>query len=527
MPVLDVLRDTLRRLARREPVSGTVAAAAAAVVLTVVVVTSILLVTGPTGAPEGTGDPLVVTTASGDVRGVEEDGVRSWRGLPYAAPPVGERRWRTPQPASSWTGVRDASRFGAACLQPVDYTYGDARLAARPTSSEDCLYLNVAAPAGTAGEGAGSSSGLPVVVWLHGGGLLQGSGSTVDPAALVGRGVVLVTINYRLGRLGFFAHPALEQDVANLGLTDQVAALTWVRDNVAGFGGDPDLVTVMGGSAGAISVNALMVAPAAEGLFDRAIAQSAPGDSAARTLADVRRQGARDFPGLSLEELQALPGAAFLSSTFNVLLGDAPVIDAVLPETVTDAFALGHEAAVPYLVGTTDAEFSDGDYRAAGTDPEQMRAGLGGAGHDALVAAYGKDDFREYALDDLVFQAPAVTLALEHAARAPTYRYRFGVDRGGSGHGTEAPYVFGTEDRRRSRPLVRAMGDYWVAFARTGDPQVGGRPTWPTASGTAYLELGVGGPRPVVRDPWTERLAALNAAVPLRLPDDVSAARGR
>lgn len=367
-----------------------------------------------------------------------------------------------------------------------------------------------------------------MIVWLHGGGLIAGSGSTVDPTALAARGAVIVTINHRLGRLGYFAHPALEQDVANLGLLDQVAALEWVRDNAERFGGDPDLVTVMGGSAGAISVNALMVAPAAAGLFARAISQSAPGDSAARTLDDVRRQGERDFPGFSADELRSLPASALLSSTFNVLLGDAPVIDAVLPESVGQAFARGHEAAVPYLVGTTDAEFSDGDYRAAGTDPVSLRAGLGGADHDALVAAYGKRAFRRYALDDLVFQAPAVALALHHADRAPTYRYRFAADPDGSGHGTDVPYVFGQEELAPRRALARAMGDYWVAFARLGAPRVGGRPEWPTASGTSYLSLGAGGPRPVAKDPWTARLAALNAAVPLRLPPEgFSAARGR
>ncbi|WP_323791736.1 carboxylesterase/lipase family protein [Nocardioides sp.] len=517
------MRPSLSSHARRDPVSTTVVAAVVAVVVTVALVASIVLVTGPSESPATSGDPLVVETTGGLARGIEQDGVRTWRGLPYAAPPVDDLRWRAPQPAAEWDDVRDASRFGASCFQAGAYEYGDAVVAARPRSSEDCLYLNVTQPAA-----APAAAGLPVIVWLHGGGLIQGSGSTVDPTALAARGAVIVTINHRLGRLGYFAHPALEQDVANLGLLDQVEALEWVRDNAARFGGDPDLVTVMGGSAGAISVNALMVAPAADGLFARAISQSATGDRAARTLDDVRRQGARDFPGLSADELRALPASALLSSTFNVLLGDAPIIDEVLPESVGEAFARGHEAAVPYLVGTTDAEFSDGDYRAAGTDPARLRSQLGGTGHDALVAAYGRRAFRKHALNDLVFQAPAVALALHHADRAPTFRYRFAADRDGSGHGTDVPYVFGQEELPIRKALARAMGDYWVAFARLGEPRVGGRPGWPSASGSSYLDLGAGGPKPVARDPWTSRLAALNAAVPLRLPaSGFSAARDR
>lgn len=533
MPFVDVLRDPLRKLLRRHSVSSTVVAGVAAVVLTVAVVTIALLVTTSTPVPSGPTDPLVVATDSGAVRGVEFEGVRTWRGLPYAAPPVSDLRWRPPVAPTAWDDVRDAASFGAACLQPVAYTYGDRTLEAGPRSSEDCLYLNVTAPTVNPGvpnaDAADAADDWPVIVWLHGGGLFEGSGSLVDPTALAERGAIIVTLNYRLGRLGFFAHPALDQDVANLGLLDQIAALEWVRANIAGFGGDPGSVTVMGGSAGAISVNALMASPAAAGLFDKAIAQSAPGDSAARTLADVRRQGARDFPGLTADELRALPAADLLSSTFNVLLGDAPVIDSVLPESVADAFALGHEAAVPYLVGTTDAEFSDADFSAAGSDPRQLRAELGGRDHDALVAAYGRPAFREFALDDLVFQAPAVTLALQHVARAPTFRYRFGPDRGGSTHGAEVPYVFGSEDRPGRRALTKAMGDYWVAFARTGAPRVVGRPAWPLASDTSYIELGADGPRPVARDPWTSRLAALSAAVPLRLPEGValSGARGR
>jgi len=498
------------------------------VVLTLVVVAGVLLATGPGSEPSDSGEPLVVSTGQGTLRGVDEQGVRTWRGIPYAAAPVGNLRWRPPAQAPTWEGELAATSFGAPCLQPAGYRYGDRGLKPRRTSSEDCLYLNVTSAYGDEGAAEADPS-RPVIVWLHGGGLFEGNGSLVDPTVLAEHGTVVVTVNYRLGLLGFFAHPALDQDVANFALLDQVAALEWVRDNIAGFGGDPDNVTVMGGSAGAISVNALMVAPAADGLFDRAISQSAPGDSAARTLRDVRRQGARAFGGLSATELQALPPEDLLSSTFNVLLGDAPIVDAVLPERVADAFAAGREASVPYLVGTTSGEFSDGDFRASGSNPTRIRSQLGGAEHDALVAAYGRRAFREFVLDDLVFHAPAAALALEHAQRAPTYRYRFGPDRDGSTHGAEVPYVFGSEDRPGRQRLAEAMVDYWVAFARTGEPEVEGLPTWPRAAGTSYLDLGVDGPQPVERDPWTRRLRALYETVPLQLPESlrISGARGR
>jgi para-nitrobenzyl esterase len=498
-----------------------------AVVLTLVVVAGVLLVTGPGSGPSSSGEPLVVDTEQGSLRGVDEQGVRTWRGIPYAAAPVGDLRWRPPAQAPTWEGERVAESFGAPCLQPAGYRYGDRDLRPRRTSSEDCLYLNVTSAYGD--EDAETDPSRPVIVWLHGGGLFEGNGSLVDPTVLAEHGTVVVTVNYRLGLLGFFAHPSLDQDVANFALLDQIAALEWVRDNIAGFGGDPDNVTVMGGSAGAISVNALMVAPAADGLFDRAISQSAPGDSAARTLRDVRRQGARVFRGLSAGDLQALPPEELLSSTFNVLLGDAPVVDSVLPERVVDAFAAGREAPVPYLVGTTSGEFSDGDFRASGSNPTRIRSRLGGADHDALVAAYGRPAFREFVLDDLVFHAPAVSLALEHAERAPTYRYRFGPEPDGSTHGAEVPYVFGSEVRPGGQALAEAMVDYWVAFARTGEPEVEGLPTWPRAAGTSYLDLGTGGPRPVERDPWTRRLRALYDTVPLQLPESlrISGARGR
>ncbi len=502
----------------------TAIAAVAAVVLTLAAIVALLLVVLDEDDPDGPDGPSrsasagprvslgdEVETTSGPVRGVTDGSVRSWLGLPYAAPPTGPLRWRAPQPAAPWDDVRDASEPGDDCLQPEPYTFGAAELTPRPSSSEDCLVLNVVRP-------DDDTQDLPVMVWLHGGGFFAGSGSAVaaDSSALVRRGIVVVSVNYRLGRLGFFAHPSLPGGIANFGLLDQVAALQWVRDNVAAFGGDPDNVTVAGGSAGAMSVNALMSMPRADGLFERAISESAPSDARALSLADARRRGEAAFPDMGAARLRALPGRDLLSSTFNTLAGDAPIRDEVLPLSSAAAFARGRERPVPYLLGTTSDEFTDDAYRAFGVDPQALRASLGGERHDTLVAAYGgRDTYDEEVLDDLVFDLPAVERAVTHGRRAPTYRYVFSGSYY-SGHGAEAAYVFDTVDGGRDGALSDAVADYWAAFVTTGRPDVPGLPAWPEADsdgGTAYLSLAPGGPKAHPRDEHLPRLGALRRAV--------------
>lgn len=495
-------------------------AAAITAALMVVAVVVVLLV--PTDDPAGTPRPTasdqsapvllddLVTTTGGPVRGISDGSLNAWLGLPYAAPPTGRLRWRPPREPEPWGEVRNASSFGSSCVQPEKYTFGEGRLTQRADSSEDCLFLNVMRP-------SGQDRDLPVVVWLHGGGFFAGSGNSAiaDGPALAQRGIVLVTVNYRLGRLGFFGHPALNESIANFGLLDQVAALQWVRDNIEEFGGDAGNVTLAGGSAGAMSVNALMAMPRADGLFQRAIAQSAPSDERSLTLDSARERGAESFPGLSAKRLRALPPEELLSSTFNTLSGDAPIIDSVLPVSSADAFEAGTEQDVPYLLGTTADEFSDDDYRAFGVDPDDLRDALGGDDHDSLVAAYG-DDYERDVLDDLVFDLPSVEKAVTHGARAPTYRYVFSSS-GYSGHGAEGAYMFDTVTGGRDGRLSDAMGDYWVAFARTGRPVVDGLPRWPQtdpADGSAYLDLRPGGPVPHERDPRLDRLEALRRALP-------------
>ncbi|MCW2815592.1 MAG: Carboxylic ester hydrolase [Nocardioides sp.] len=491
-----------------------VLAAALAVVLTAVAVLVVLLARSEPGAERAESEAPValeslVETTAGQVRGTTDGVVRSWLGLPYAAPPVGPLRWRPPRPPEPWAGVREAGDYGASCTQPLPYTFGQRVLEQRPGSSEDCLFLNVVRP-------DDDTRDLPVVVWLHGGGFFAGSGATAasDATELARRGIVLVSVNYRLGRLGFFAHPSLEGRVANFGLLDQVAALRWVRANADAFGGDADNVTLAGGSAGAMSVNALMSSPRAEGLFERAISGSAPSDSSSLSLDAARQRGADAFPALSPRRLRALPAERLLSSTFNTLSGDAPIVDDVLPEPAASAFAAGREADVPYLVGTTADEFSDDDYRAFGVDPDALRSTLGGPGHQALVTAYG-DDYRSEVLDDLVFDLPSIERAVTHGRRAPTFRYVFRSS-DYSGHGAEGAYVFDTVTGGDEGRLSDAVADYWVAFARTGRPDVEGLPAWPEAGtdgGSAYLSLEPGGPTPYDEDPRLAVLGALRLAV--------------
>ncbi|MGA8255265.1 MAG: carboxylesterase family protein [Nocardioides sp.] len=496
---------------RRAPTgSALVATIAAAVAVTVLVVAGFVVILGPDAT---TDDPLVVATTEGDLRGVEADGLRVWRGVRYADSPTGQRRWAAPAPAPTWDGVRDADTFGADCLQPEPYTYGQRRLQVRAGSAEDCLFLNVVRP-------VDGGDRLPVMVWLHGGGFIFGNASsTADSSGpLAQRGMIVVTINYRLGQLGYFAHPALRGTVANFGLLDQTAALTWVRDNIAAFGGDPEQVTLAGGSAGAMSVNALMTAPGADGLFQRAISQSAPGDWRSQTFTQASNRARRAFPEMSAADLRALKPRDLLSSTFNVLTGDAPIIDSVLPERAVDAFATGREVAIPYLVGTTAGEFSDAEFQLAGGDPERVRQRLGGARHTALVAAYGPASYRRHVLDDILFTAPAVALASLHAARAPTFRYRFAVAGADTGHGSEIGYVFDTVADPDKAPVAHAVADYWASFVRSGNPGVPELARWPQAGRGAVMVIGPDGPRSVPRDTWAERVDRLASLLPLDVP---------
>lgn len=447
--------------------------------------------------------PVEARVAEGVLVGREADGVASFKGLPYAAPPVGERRWRPPQPPQPWTGPRDASQLGAICVQPP--ANGDNGVGPLPMS-EDCLTLNVWTPAERRGP-------LPVMVWIHGGGLNNGSGTAAlyDGSRLARRGVVVVTLNYRLGRLGFFDHPALaaerppSEPAANYGLMDVVAALRWVRDNAAAFGGDADNVTIFGESAGGALVTRLMISPEARGLFHRAAVQSGLGRDEGTPLDEARRDGgpsmrargqafAAAHGAMSADALRALPAEAFLRPAPNFYGGDLLVRDGTwVTEDVEAAFAAGREAAVPLIVGTNSAEFwwmKPSDLSPYGAIDDAMTPEERGAFLDAYGGQAGYD---AHVLSDLVFNEPARHLARLHAANGhPTYLYRFDVvsaampePHEGATHASERQYVF---DNLSASPWPTAemdqrqadqMAGYWTSFARAGDPNGGMRQAWP------------------------------------------------
>jgi len=460
------------------------------------------------GSCASAADGPVVKLAQGQLQGAAAGDVETFKGVPFAAPPVGELRWRPPVAAPAWTGVRPATDFGPICMQPAMF-----RFASMPMS-EDCLTLNVWRPAG-----AKPGARLPVMVWIYGGAFIGGAGSLsyYDGTKFAEGGVILVTFNYRLGRFGFFAHPALDGGpgpVGNYGLMDQIAALKWVKANIASFGGDPAKVTIFGESAGAISVNFLMGSPAARGLFRAAIAESGFGRIKAFELKGARSaeqvgQLFADANGIKGEgadaaaALRALP-ADKVNAPYSGLSdpnAPSPILDGqIVKETIAEAFAAGREAHVPYLEGGNSYEaslFPDvGKY----PDPVIARAG------DPLKveALYGKAEPAEVARElttDTMITEPDRFLARQMAGQGlPAFVYHFAYVTAaqraasfGAAHGSEIGYVFSTLPKEpisfgtRTFPAAtlddwkvsEAMHAYWLAFAKTGDPGAAGGPRWP------------------------------------------------
>ncbi len=426
----------------------------------------------------------------------DASGVRVFKGVPYAAAPVGAGRWREPRPVAAWSGVRPSDRFGANCMQPK--AFGDID-PYTPGMSEDCLFLNVWTPATTASER------LPVMVWIHGGGFVAGSGSEPrhDGVALAKQGVVVVTINYRLGVFGSLATPELSAETpwkgsGNWGLMDQVAALGWVKRNIAAFGGDPAKVTIFGESAGSWSVSALTASPLAKGLFRGAIGES--GAVFGSTLRPVTTLARSEAAGIAfaqaagaptLARLRALPAEALLKPAFE----PAPAIDGhVLPDTPERLLASGRGNPVALIFGSNSAEGSFGFFRTHRLDAVVAR--LAGPEAPALRAALPADPkVAEEALGgDLMIGYP--TWAWGGAMRqagAPTWSYLFdrrigapdGV-RGQAAHADDIVFAFGHPDRREGftavetdRRVAAAMSGYFVNFARTLNPNGPGLPLWP------------------------------------------------
>lgn len=445
----------------------------------------------------------LVTTPSGTLQGRSEANVRSFKGIPYAAPPIGEQRWRAPQPAAPWQGTRSALERGPSCVQKpslsIDSGAGDPR-----PMGEDCLNLNVWTPR------AEPAAKLPVMVWIHGGALIFGAGGLpiYDGTPLAQCGAVVVTINYRMGALGFFAHPSIMgakpgADV-NFGLLDQIAALRWVQQNIAAFGGDPGNVTIFGQSAGAESVLALFTSPLAKGLFHKGIAQS-PYGIPSHTLTKARATAAKVATALQLNganataaELRAVPAEAFEKLDGNeVSLAPGFIVgDEALPKPILSVFQSGGEAPVPLIIGNTS---DDGSIAVEfGMDPAAIVKRLGAA-RIAVKSLYPKglsdEQLGRQTVRDLVFTAFARRIAYLHTARAPTWRYYYGYvpsavrgSKPGVAHGADIALTMGTLDvcqcmgapvSEQDREAARRVVTHWFDFAATGTPVPRDAAAWP------------------------------------------------
>jgi para-nitrobenzyl esterase len=482
---------------------------------------------------------MIVQTDKGRVEGTTEEGIHVFKGIPYAAPPVGTLRWRPPQDVEAWSDVRKADTFGKACIQPV---YEDSLDGSEPVGeqSEDCLYLNVWAP------GVDPAAPKPVMVWIHGGAFKVGASHITMFSGLpfAQKGAVVVSFNYRLGNLGFFAHPALEQESpngpVNFGLQDQIAALEWVKRNIAAFGGDPNNVTIFGQSAGGMSVLALFASPLASGLFHKGISQS-PYAIPEFTREKAIELGSKVATGLfklgpdaTPADLRAVPPEVFAVKTMDGPEGQepvqvpglapVPVIDGVvLTKGIRDAFQAGDQKALPLIIGSTSNEASV--LAAFGMKPGAvMQKVIESGGEDiekalnALKQLYDDDPevkpgdldnpdrFASLVLRDILFTMQARFISDHHSNKSSSWRYYFSwipiafrQNRWGVAHGDEIIFTMGTGDisvgyrgklTDGDRWMARQVTDYWFSFAATGTPS--GEVAWPkNVFAPTYVQLTV------------------------------------
>jgi para-nitrobenzyl esterase len=491
--------------------------------------------------------PAKVKIDAGPLQGVSQDSVLSFKGVPFAAPPVGNLRWRAPQPPAKWKTTRLANQYGHDCMQlPFP---GDAAPLGTPPA-EDCLVLNLWRPA------AATTAKLPVMVWIYGGGFVNGGSSPAvyDGSQFARQGIVFVSFNYRLGRFGFFAHPALTAEAngaptGNFGYLDQIAALQWVQHNIASFGGDPSNVTLFGESAGGGSVLAMLTSPLTHGLFQRAIVESGGGRGGLvgeprLSVTNSQGQPSAEQIGLNfasangitgttpaaLEAMRKIPAEKVVDGLNMASMGPAaktysgPIIDGqIVVETPQEAFHNGHQMKIPVMIGANSMDIG---FSTAKTVPELMASF--GPNEDRAKAAYNpqnSDDIRLLGLTvaaDRMMVEPARFVAREVAASGqPSYEYRFSYvatsmrsQWPGAPHATEIPYVFDTVKARYESALTpadeataRAANTYWSNFARTGDPNSSGLPNWPAYSPASdtLLDFTPNGPA-ALPDPWKERL---------------------
>ena len=500
------------------------------------------------GKAEGAGNPLEARVDGGVVRGTVEHGVIAFKGIPYAQPPVGASRWMPPQPVKSWAGVRPALRYGPDCMQ-VPFPSDAAPLGVTP--EEDCLYANVWRPK------SATAHRLPVMVWIYGGGFVNGGSSPAvyDGTEFARDGVVLVSFNYRLGNFGFFAFPALTRELrgngdlaGNYALMDQVAALKWVQRNIAAFGGDPHSVTVFGESAGGISVGLLLETPLATGLFQRAIIESgggrpgifpprrlsgSPSSAEAMGVKLAEHFGIEGEDARALAQLRGLPASKLVDGLNMATMGKdqtyvgGPILDGRLNlGAPTQVFADGGGARVPVMIGTNSADIGF-------LPAKSLEALFAMYGPDAKAAKAVYDPSGQLPLQLVSFRAggdlwmvePARAISRILSTRGqPVYEYRFSYvasslldtqfGKVGAMHASEIPYVFdtvtahyGKETSSADEAMAREMHQYWVAFAKTGKPDPAGLPAWPAyrASSDELMNFTEQGPKPEA-DPWKKRL---------------------
>lgn len=492
------------------------------------------------------------------LRGAAQGDVAFFKGIPYAAPPVGEYRWRPPQPVVAWQGVRDASKDCADCPQRT-WPGSTAKM------SEDCLFLNVWKPAD-----ATQKSKLPVMFWIHGGAFVGGSGSGPGSAgdAFAKQGVILVTINYRLGRLGHFAFPALsqqhpEEPKGSYAFMDQIAALKWVKDNITLFGGDPNNVTIFGFSAGGVSVHSLMTIPAAKGLFHKAISHSGGGRDGVLTGRPIRQDKADPLYPVSAETIginfarkhkientsadalaklrslsveQIVDGGQEADSS-GVRIYSGPILDGKLVvETAESAYKAGRQAKVPLIIGNCSGEVG-GAFVSSSTTKEALFSSFGQLESEAK-AAFDPDGNKQFAEvqtkfnTDWVWGEPArMTARTFVAKRVPVYMFQFGYVpapmrermRYGAGHGSDISFAFNTLNARWGAPgeptpeekeLARILNTYWTNFAKTGNPNGKNLPVWPeyTTQKEQILDIDLDG-KPVSKaDPRKARFDVIEKA---------------